>query len=205
MVRLLIIALIVGCCAYTVSAQFKGVTFAPLGFHQSETSWYENDKYRGPETTLALSFGGTLMPTLGGIIILSSTNINDSKTLRRFGGALIGIGILLGPSIGDFYAHNYLAGISGIGLRTLSGLMAWGRTVAIILGGAGAAGVIVGSLGVMGLISSTIYNWNSAYHSAERYNTAHHTSYKSCAGLLRHGKSTGIGASYSFLIIINNA
>ncbi len=175
-VRLLMITLVVVCGVQRVDAQFKNQTFTYPVFYHSVQPGPVNYKYRNPAAAVWMSLGSTFIPPIAGYLILSSTSINDSKTLRSFGGTLIGVGILFGPSVGDFYAHNYLAGGIGIGIRTLSSLMIAGGVAAGFGGEPGTGVAIAGAMGILGLMVSTIYNWNSAYHSAERYNDAHHLS-----------------------------
>lgn len=175
-IRFLIITLIVVCGVQRADAQFKNQIFSNPVFHHSVQSIQPHYRYRNPGAAVWMSLGSTFLPSIAGYIILNSTSINDSKTLRYFGGTLIGAGVLFGPSVGDFYAHNYLAGATGIGIRTLSSLLIVGGILASFGDGSGTGVAVAGAVGVLGLMVSTIYNWNSAYHSAEKYNNAHHLS-----------------------------
>lgn len=62
--------------------------------------------YKNPQKAFLLSLGHTVIPVLAGTIILEQTSINDSKLLRISGGAMIAYGMIVGPSIGLFYAGS---------------------------------------------------------------------------------------------------
>ncbi|HKI47065.1 MAG TPA: hypothetical protein VKA08_17175 [Balneolales bacterium] len=70
-------------------------------YHHSREFHYKNS-----QKAFWLSFGHTVIPVLTGTIILEQTSINDSKLLRISGGALIVYGMIVGPSIGLFYAGS---------------------------------------------------------------------------------------------------
>lgn len=93
---------------------------------------------KSPARALALSVAGTLIPIAAGAIVQANRPRGDSlsgepagETYDVVGGVLICVGLLVGPSLGHFYAHErgwFLGGRGGTGRSRACGGYGHGRS-----------------------------------------------------------------------------
>lgn len=123
------------------------------------------------------AIAGTLIPVAMGI---GSTLLFENKTIETTGSVMAVYGLVMGPSMGNFYARDYLRGMLGVAARVGGGYLMLdatrelaGNDVADALGWDDEAvkltktKVLIGSGLILG---SAIYNIVSAKASVHRYN-----------------------------------
>jgi hypothetical protein len=131
---------------------------------------------RSEETALLWSLGGTAVPIAAGVALVTSQQ-------QGAGGFLIVTGVVIGPSLGHYYAGRPGRGLATIGLRAVV------PVVTVLVMGAvcsrnggslfdqgcsqGSAGPGVALLGLGLEAASIIYDIASAPASARRYNRTH--------------------------------
>lgn len=90
----------------------------------------ENERGNMMWNAYAWAIGGTLVPITAAMVMGNLRNDNGPLA-----GTLVGSGVLLGPSLGQFYTGSLGQGFAGLGIRTLGGLMSVAG-FALILGDA---------------------------------------------------------------------
>ncbi|HEX9916490.1 MAG TPA: hypothetical protein VGB16_02030, partial [candidate division Zixibacteria bacterium] len=79
---------------------------------------------KSKSTALRWSLGATLVaPVIGGSFLLKGISGSEIKAGAVVGIVVGSLGLVFGPSTGHFYAHEYGRAWTGIGLRTLSGVI----------------------------------------------------------------------------------
>lgn len=128
---LVLVAFLLGAGGGDALADDRAETF-PNGRRALSSS--QADTIRAPkrmDVAVVSSVGGTLFPTAGGILLIN--RLRDVPTYRRDGTALwlgvgsIAAGLLVGPSVGHFYAQNHDQAWTGLAIRggaVLSGTLA---------------------------------------------------------------------------------
>ncbi|MDQ3001185.1 MAG: hypothetical protein M3Y08_07985 [Fibrobacterota bacterium] len=69
-------------------------------------------------TAYALGIGGTVLPVTAAIMMSNLSNDNGALM-----GTLVLSGLMIGPSLGQFYAGSIGQGFGGLGIRALGGLL----------------------------------------------------------------------------------
>jgi len=167
------------------SPDVRGTTSSPL----------EVDTIRAPKRTdvaVLSSVGGTLLPTAGGVTLIN--RVRDVPAYRRDGTTLwrgvgsLAAGLVVGPSLGHFYAQNHDQAWTGMAIRggaATSGMLAlWaypfqeeggptpGRASSGSEPAASAEGVLswvmVASAAV--LVSRSVYDLLSTPQAVQEYN-----------------------------------
>ncbi len=100
---------------------------------------YQDFRYRDPGTAFLLSFGSTFVPATVGAMLLKGSSNNSN--VRTAAGLMIAYGLLVGPSMGLFYAGNDAKAVLGV------------------LGRTAAAGVVV--VGLAWAVSATLFDYDS--------------------------------------------
>lgn len=153
---------------------------------QSDPSIYYDYNYsdsktefqpKNPRTAFLLSYGITLGAGFTGYYQMKKGNTE--------GGAwILGLGLLLGPSTGNIYAHNSLSVIKGISTRFWGGIVGAGgaylgvMTALISYGGGPRIQIVESSAyflffgGAAMIVYSTIYDFINAPGNVKKYNNA---------------------------------
>ena len=138
-----------------------------------------------PRTATSYSVFGTLFPAALGFGLIS--NSSGSNGMGPLGGMSLGFGLLVGPSMGHFYADNNKKGVNGLLVRLLgTGITAIGISqFEICLGTCGGSsdgnngGAALLMLAGTGLyVGNTIVQWVTADNSAMEYNDQVRSNYK---------------------------
>lgn len=137
--------------------------------------------FKDPRKAFLISLGNFVVPTLAGSMILS----NSRGVADIVGGIILSYGILVGPSMGNFYAHDESRSVRGLAARVagggliLIGVLVWngessnpgGRTVsASKYAGSGESGVFLFLAGAAITAGGIIFNLSTASQSARDYN-----------------------------------
>lgn len=99
--------------AAVLSASFLGLAVYDV-FTAPESARWHNARYPGaspksPTTALWLSLGATTIPAVAGVIV--------SRAAPEIGVPMIYSGVLIGPSVGHWYAGRAARGWTTLGLR----------------------------------------------------------------------------------------
>jgi hypothetical protein len=115
--------------------------------------------YRDPGVATALSIGGTLVPialVVAGSEMDSKSNTGSSAGITMVEAGLAGM--VLGPSLGHWYAHDYLT--PGLGMRAGGGaLIVYGLVEALSCG----FDESTGCSGNVATAGRTATSWNAAH------------------------------------------
>lgn len=129
----------------------------------------ETKTRKSPTRAQLYSLGGTLVP-----VVLGAGMDKERDNIRI---PLWTFGVLVGPSLGHFYAENTTQALTGIGLRlggSALGVLGFGAALTASLegsgGGGGAALLLLGGLTVLG---SGGYDIFPAGGAARDYNETH--------------------------------
>ncbi len=154
------------------------VSFLMLPFLVQAQSTYTNPNLKSVSTARGKAVRGTVFPLALGI---GSTLIFENSTVELIGSSLAVYGLMTGPSIGNFYAKDYVRGVIGVAVRLGGGYLLHDATREIFGDDfADAVGwddeevsltdtkVLIGGALIVG---SAIYNIISAEASVKRYNS----------------------------------
>ncbi len=126
-----------------------------------------------PLKALFYSLGCTFVPLGAGYLLA----LIEDQTCQTIGGAVGGFGLVVGPSMGNFYAHDGLKGGLGIGMRVIGvGMITaglWDLIETVIEEGESGSGKYSAALitgGTVLVMGSAVWNMVSAPFSARRYN-----------------------------------
>ncbi|MDX1618355.1 MAG: hypothetical protein R3224_06185 [Balneolaceae bacterium] len=116
---------------------------------------------KNPSKALGRAIGHTVVPIALGVLIVVNTSPFDDDPLATAGGLLMLHGVLTGPSMGNFYARDWLRGWGGVGARILS---------FVIIDSDRRNRELRNVLGIGLLAGSALYNIATAPASARAYN-----------------------------------
>lgn len=143
-----------------------------------------SNMFKDPRKAFLLSLGHFAVPTLVGSIILS----NSSGSTDIVGGIILSYGILVGPSMGNFYARDESRSVGGLAVRViggglmLAGVLSWANDFSNSVGNAfstgrhtdsGESGVLLFLAGASITAGGIIFNLATAGQSARDYNRMH--------------------------------
>lgn len=127
-------------------------------------------RLKSPATAMYWSLGSMVLPSVP--LIVSSTVGQTHEFIGPTGVGLCVTGVIVGPSMGHFYAGNYRRGFASIGLRAgIVGLGFLGFVGAYSsdVEGAIACAIICGATGIA-LLASGIYDIWTCPDAVEKYN-----------------------------------
>jgi hypothetical protein len=134
---------------------------------------------KSPSKAMYMALGHTLIPIGAGIGLMAMGDSNVEGLQLISGIAVLTYGGLVGPSMGNFYAKDYVRGGLGIAMRAIGTLMVWSSIGQAMAWGnddeaeGPAPGETMGSVGVLLVLGSTVWNIISAPGSANAYNEKH--------------------------------
>ncbi len=143
-------------------------------FCLSYTSEGETFKLKDPTTAVYWSMGSMILPSVP--LIVTSAVGETHEFLGATGIGLCITGVLVGPSVGHFYAGNYMRGFASIGLRAGIAGLGFLVVVGVIssygiddIGGAIIGTAVIGGAGI-GILASGIYDIWTCPDAVEKYN-----------------------------------
>lgn len=165
--KLVTMVCVVLACARVASAQPAKVS--------DPTAVIATEDALNPGTAFALSLGGTAV-SWG--LLIASLQIHDGGGARAMA-ITGGIGTLVAPSFGHWYAHSYLTRAQGV--RLVSVLVAGIGFAAVASSvwddghdGDEFAGTLLLGAGSLGYVTATLYDLATAGAAAERWNARSH-------------------------------
>lgn len=99
------------------AAEGSGSEAAPGGTLENPSM---SDRQGKMLTAYALGIGGTVLPITAAIMLSNLPNGNGNDALI---GSLVLSGLMVGPSVGQFYAGSVGQGFAGLGIRAVGGLI----------------------------------------------------------------------------------
>ncbi len=139
-------------------------------FCLSYTCGGETFKLKSPTTAASLSFCSMVLPSLPLVVCSSVDGMNGFVGPVCVGSCVSGV--IVGPSVGHFYAGNYMRGFVSVGLRAgIAGLGFLGvvETYSSDIGGAIICAVI-GGVTCIALLASGIYDIWTCPDAVRKYN-----------------------------------
>lgn len=134
----------------------------------------ETFKLKDPTTAVYWSMGSTILPSVP--LAVTSALGQTHEFLGVTGIALCVTGVLVGPSMGHFYAGNYMRGAASIGLRAGIAGLGFLLVVGVMssygiddIGGAIIGTAIIGGAGI-GILASGIYDILTCPDAVRKYN-----------------------------------
>jgi hypothetical protein len=131
-------------------------------------------KLKDPTTAVYWSMGSMILPS----VPLAVTSV-VSETHAFFGATGVGLciaGVIVGPSVGHFYAGNYMRGFASIGLRAGIAGLGFLVVVGVIssygiddIGAAIIGAALIGGAGI-GILASGIYDIWTCPDAVRKYN-----------------------------------
>lgn len=158
-------------CVVLVSARVASAQAAT----PAEPALVASDGDRSPGTAVMMSLGGS---AVSWALLIASTQMHDSSSARAMA-ITGGLGTLVAPSFGHWYAHSYMTWGQGIRLGSLAVASIGFATVASTLwtegnDGQELAGIVLLGAGGLAYVSASIYDIATAGAAVERYNTRRH-------------------------------
>ena len=154
----------------------------------------ETKTRKSPTQAQLYSLGGTLVP-----VLLGAGMDKERDDIRV---PLLAAGILVGPSVGHFYAENTSQALTGIGIRLGGGaLSVLGFGVALnasLEGNSGGGGAALFYAGVLTSLASAGYDIFTADDAARDYNEAHGLSVQAAPTVGPRGEQVGLALQVSF-------
>ncbi len=162
---------------YNIENSSVNLAYRKYGLKSSEM-------FKDPRKAFLISLGNFGIPTLVGSLLLS----NGSDGTDILGGLILSYGIIVGPSMGNFYAHDQSRSVGGLavraggGLLMLIGVLVWTSDTSNFFGRAvstgkysdsGEGGALLFLAGAAITAGGIIFNLATAGQSARDYNRQH--------------------------------
>lgn len=139
-------------------------------FCVSYTSEGETMKLKSSTTAVSLSMGSTVLPSVPLLVCAPMGGLNGALGPVCVGSCVAGV--IVGPSVGHFYAGNYMRGFASVALRTgVAGLGFLGvvETYSSDIEGAIIC-TVIGGAACIAVLASGIYDIWTCPNSVEKYN-----------------------------------
>jgi hypothetical protein len=141
-----------------------------FGFCISYTCDGETAKLKSPTTAVFYSMGSTVLPSVPLMVCAPMGRVDGAMGPVCIGSCVTGI--IVGPSVGHFYAGNYMRGFASIGLRAgIAGLGFLGvaETYSSDIGGAIIC-TVIGGVTCIAVLASGIYDIWTCPDAVQKYN-----------------------------------